>query len=159
MDQHGPTSDVDGSFTGHTADHRPVLAGIQVREEDLEPQKGLDIASAVFRAAGVVILILALGQFAAWWLNRPPGGAGIGLLIGDTIRLIVFAGLLWAAGDLASLAIKTHYDIRAARILLARQTSMMRQMAAARGEVPPAGQDGHRREGDPVEIGTHGGAS
>lgn len=39
---------------------------------------------------------------------------------------MVFAGLLWGAGDLANIAIKTHYDIRAARILLARQTYMMR---------------------------------
>ena len=150
MDGKLPGTDHDGSYTGHTPDNRPVLAGIHVREDDLEPQKGLDIASAVFRVGAGVILILALVQFAAWWIDPPPGGAGLGLLVGDTIRLIVFAGLLWAAGDLASLAIKTHYDIRAARILLARQTYMMRQTAAARGEVEPAGVDGHRREGDPV---------
>ena len=157
MQGKGPSSDGEGSYTGHTPDSRPILAGIQVREEDLEPQKALDIASMLFRIAAGVILILALGQFAAWWLNQPPGGAGAGLLIGDTIRLIVFAGLLWAAGDLASLAIKTHYDIRAARILLARQTYMMRQMAAARGEVESPGSDGYRRQDDPV--GTGSGAS
>lgn len=156
MDENIVTHDGEGSFTGHTADHKPVLAGVQVREEDLEPQKGLDIASMVFRVAGLVILILAIGQFAAWWLDRPPGGAGVGLLIGDTIRLIVFAGLLWAAGDLASLAIKTHYDIRTARILLSRQTYMMRQMAEARGETGPVAADGHRREDDPAESGVHG---
>lgn len=156
MDEKDATPDGEGSYTGHTADHRPVLAGVQVREEDLEPQKALDIASAVFRVAGVVILVLAIGQFAAWWIDRPPGGAGIGLLVGDTIRLVVFAGLLWAAGDLASLAIKTHYDIRAARILLARQTYMIRQMGAARGEIGSVAPDGHRREDDPVESGFHG---
>jgi len=153
MDGNGPGIGGEGSYTGYTTDNRPLLAGIHVREDDLEPQKGLDIASVVFRVAAGVILILALVQFAAWWIDRPLGGAGLGLLIGDTIRLIVFAGLLWAAGDLASLAIKTHYDIRAARILLARQTYMMRQMAAARGEVEPAGPDGHRRETDAVESG------
>ena len=93
---------------------------------------------AFLAIASVVILVLALGQFAAWWLNRPPGGAGIGLLVGDTIRLIVFAGLLWGAGDLANLMIKTHYDIRAARILLARQTYMMRKMGEANGSLPTA---------------------
>ena len=156
MDGNVPGTERDGSYTGHTADNRPMLAGMQVREDNLEPQKALDIASTLFRIAAGVILILALGQFAAWWLSRPPGGAGVGLLVGDTIRLIVFAGLLWAAGDLASLAIKTHYDIRAARILLARQTYMMRQMAEARGEVEPAGPDGHRRETDVVESGAGG---
>ena len=154
MHGHGPSSDGEGSFTGHTADSRPVLAGIQVREEDLEPQKGLDIASTLFRIAAAVILVLALGQFAAWWLNQPPGGAGVGLLIGDTIRLVVFAALLWAAGDLASLVIKTHYDIRAARILLARQTYMMRQMQEASGTVNVPTADGYRRQDDPVETRT-----
>ena len=154
MHGQGPGSDGEGSFTGHSADSRPILAGIQVREEDLEPQKALDIASMLFRIAAAVILVLALGQFAAWWLNQPPGGAGVGLLIGDTIRLVVFAALLWAAGDLASLAIKTHYDIRAARILLARQTYMMRQMLEASGDVEVASADGFRRQDDPVETGT-----
>ena len=154
MEGNGPTMDGEGNFTGHTPDNRPMMAGMQVREEDLEPQKGLDIASNVFRVAGGVIFILALVQFAAWWISRPPGGAGAGLLIGDTIRLIVFAGLLWAAGDLAALAIKTHYDIRAARILLARQTYMMRQMLEASGTVDVPTADGYRRQDDPVETRT-----
>lgn len=155
MDGDVPGTDGEGSYTGHTADNRPLLAGIQVREEDIEPQKGLDIASAVFRVAGVVILILALGQFAAWWINRPPGGAGLGLLVGDTIRLVVFAGLLWAAGDLASLAIKTHYDIRAARILLARQTAMMRQMLPSDPDIGRGAAGSQRREGDHAEGEIH----
>jgi hypothetical protein len=115
---------------------RPQLAGVEVREDDIEPQRGLHLIAVVFRVSGVVILLLALWQFAAWWLNRPPGGVGIGLLVGDTIRLIVFSGLLWAAGDLANLMIKTHHDIRAGRILLARQTYMMRQLGIAKGALP-----------------------
>ena len=158
MDGAVPSTEGEGSYTGLDAENRPLLAGIHVREEDIEPQKGLDIASAVFRVAGVVILILAVGQFAAWWIDRPPGGAGLGLLVGDTIRLIVFAGLLWAAGDLASLAIKTHYDIRATRILLARQTYMMRQLVAAGGETGVIAPDGRRRESDHSE-GSAGNAS
>jgi hypothetical protein len=109
----------------------------------------------VVHVSAGVILVLALGQFAAWWLDRPPGGAGMGLLIGDTIRLIVLSALLWAAGDVIKLVIKTHYDIRAARILLTRQTYMMRSMGVASGELPaveePAGtrraHDEHRAAG------------
>jgi len=71
------------------------------------------------------------------------------VLVGDTIRLIVFAGLLWAAGDLATLWIKTHHDIRAARILLARQTSMMRRIGIKSGMLPPNEQtEKHRRGAD-----------
>ena len=122
--------------TGHRPGKRPMLAGIEVREEDLEPQKGLDVAGVVVRVSSVVVFVLAVAQFAIWWLDRPPGGAGMGLLVGDTIRLIVVAALLWAASDVTALLIKTHYDIRAARILLARQTYMMRNMGVASGELP-----------------------
>ncbi|MBD0319992.1 MAG: hypothetical protein ICV87_06650, partial [Gemmatimonadetes bacterium] len=96
--------DGESNETGRRPGRRPMLAGVEVREEDLEPQKGLHIVGLLFRISSVVILVLALGQFGVWWLNRPPGGAGIGLLLGDTIRLMVFAGLLWGAGDLANIA-------------------------------------------------------
>jgi hypothetical protein len=142
-----PVIEGESNETGHRPGRRPLLSGVEVREEDLEPQKGLHLVGILFRIASVVILVLALGQFAAWWLNRPPGGAGIGLLVGDTIRLIVFAGLLWGAGDLANLMIKTHYDIRAARILLARQTYMMRKMGEANGSLPSPNLP-HRRASD-----------
>jgi hypothetical protein len=138
---------------------KPELEGVEVREEDLEPQRGLHIAAVLFRAAATIILLLALVQFAVWWLDRPPGNIGIGLLVGDTIRLIVFSGLIWAAGDLANLMIKTHYDVRAARILLARQTYMMKQMGIAGGELPLIEDVGERRGLDPedtVEPGTAG---
>jgi hypothetical protein len=134
--------------TGHRADGRPMLAGLHVREDDLEPQKGLHLVTIMLRVCSVVILVLAVVQFAAWWLDRPPGGAGLGLLLGDTVRLIVFTGLLWAAGDLATLWVKTHYDMRAARILLARQTYMMRQMGLASGDLPQAEPTHERREAD-----------
>jgi hypothetical protein len=142
-----PVIEGESNETGRRPGRRPLLSGVEVREEDLEPQKGLHLVGILFRISSVVILVLALGQFAAWWLNRPPGGAGIGLLVGDTIRLIVFAGLLWGAGDLANLMIKTHYDIRAARILLARQTYMIRKMGEANGALPTSVQP-HRRASD-----------
>ncbi|HEY7769814.1 hypothetical protein [Longimicrobium sp.] len=126
---------------------RPMLAGVEVREEDLEPTKGLEVATVVVRVAAAVVLLLALFQFGYWWFDRPPGGVGMGLLIGDTIRLIVFAALLWAGADLAGVMIKTHYDIRASRILMARQTYMMKQMGVAKGALPPE-EAGHRRADD-----------
>jgi hypothetical protein len=148
---HAAVMDGESNETGRRPGRRPMLAGVEVREEDLEPQKGLHVVGLLFRVSAVVILVLALGQFGAWWLNRPPGGAGIGLLLGDTIRLMVFAGLLWGAGDLANIAIKTHYDIRAARILLARQTYMIRQIGEANGTLTPMTLP-HRRATDaPVE--------
>lgn len=128
---------------------RPHISGVEVREEDLEPQRGLRTMSWVFRGSAAVIFLLALYQFVAWWLDPPPGGVGTGVLVGDTIRLIVFAALLWAAGNVGTLIIKMHYDVRAGRILLARQTHMMKQIGIAQGLLPeqmPSDED--RREAD-----------
>ena len=51
----------------------------------------------------------------------------IGVLFAEAVRLVIFAGLLWGAGDLAVLWVKSHYDIRATRILVARLAYMMRR--------------------------------
>lgn len=64
--------DGESNETGRRPGKRPMLAGVEVREEDLEPQKGLHIVGLLFRISSVVILVLALGQFGAWWLDRPP---------------------------------------------------------------------------------------
>ncbi|HYJ80229.1 MAG TPA: hypothetical protein VEW03_11530 [Longimicrobiaceae bacterium] len=136
------------SIDEHPRGRRPVMAGVEVRQEDVETQRGLHLAEVVVKVSAVVILLLALAQFAVWWLDRPPGGAGMGLLIGDTIRLVVVSALLWAAADVIQLLIKSHYDLRAARILLARQTYMMRQMGIHSGEMPPQDAEGARRADD-----------
>lgn len=128
-----------------------VLAGVEVRDEDLEPQVGLHFIGIVFRVSAVVILLLALWQFADWWLDRPPGDVGLAVLVSDTIRLIVVSALLWAASNLADLLVKSHYDIRAGRILLARQTYMMHQMGIANGSLPPAPAQTDRRGLTPHE--------
>jgi hypothetical protein len=133
----------------HPTAGRPTLAGIEVRENDIEAPRGINVVSAVVRVSAVVILLLALGQFVHWWLNRPPGGAGMGLLVGDTIRLIVLSALLWAAGELATLMVKTHYDIRATRILAARQTHMLRQIAIGSGYLAGAETPEHSGSSDP----------
>ena len=130
---------------------RTMLAGVEVRDHDLEPQVGLRFIGAVIRVSSVVILLLALWQFVDWWMDRPPGNVGMAVLVSDTIRLIVVAALLWAASNLADLLVKSHYDIRAARILLARQTYMMQQMGIAAGTLPPAPAESDRRGLTPRE--------
>jgi hypothetical protein len=124
---------------------RTTLAGVEVRDEDLEPQRGLHFVGIVFRISSVVILLLALWQFVDWWMDRPPGDVGLAVLVSDTIRLVVVSALLWAASNLADLLVKSHYDIRAGRILLARQTYMMQQMGIANGTLPAAPPDADRR--------------
>lgn len=120
-----------------------MLAGVFVREEDLEPQKGLSFVSLLFRAlAGLLLFLMAVQVLLG--LGNPAPGA-MGTLLGEAVRLLVFAGLLWGAGDLATLGVKTFYEMRASRILLARQTYMMRKIAESGGELPPIEAPHNRR--------------
>lgn len=141
----------DAAADAGSRHRRPTLAGVEVREADLESTPGLHIATVVIRVASGVVLLLAIFQFFNFWMDPPPGGVGVALLVSDTIRLIVFSALLWAGAELADVLIKSHYDLRATRILVARQTYMMRQMGIATGELP-ADEDhvGQRRADDPA---------
>ena len=146
-------SDIERTAT--TTDERDsgsrfVLAGVDVREEDVESSTGLDIVGVVVRIAAVVILLLAAWQAWDWLRDPPPGGAGTSVIVGDTIRLIVTAALLYAAANLADVIVKASHELRASRILLARQTYLMRQVAASVGDikVQPAKLD---RRGLPPE--------
>lgn len=138
---------VTGARSARQSGRRPSLAGVEVREEDLIPMPGLTFVALVFRISAIVILALAMWQFADWWTDRPPGDVGLSVLVGDTIRLIVVSALLWAASHLAQLLIRSHYDLRASRILLSRQTYLLRQMAVHAGAIARAEpRTGERRD-------------
>jgi hypothetical protein len=44
--------------------------------------------------------------------------------------------LLWAAGDLAVLWVKSHHDLRATRILITRIAYMLQHAVKSNGRVP-----------------------
>jgi hypothetical protein len=113
----------------------PVLAGVPVREEDIEPEKGLRTIAVLFRGMAVLLLLLMIVQVFVGLTSTVP--VSIGVLFAEAIRLVIFAGMLWGAGDLAVLWVKSHYDLRATRILSARMAAMMRQMGEAEGTLPP----------------------
>jgi hypothetical protein len=99
---------------------RPVMAGVPVRPEDIEPTVGLHGVAKLFRVlSGLLLLLMALQV-----LSGLTGTVEIsyGVLFAEAVRLIIFAGLLWGAGDLADLYVKSHHDTRATRILMARLT-------------------------------------
>ena len=102
----------------HKSEELPNIDGVPVREDDIEPVKGLRTIAVIFRGLSIILLILMVLQafFAA--TSTVPLSAGV--VVADAVRLIIFAGLLWGAGDLAVLFVKSHYDLRATRILLAR---------------------------------------
>jgi hypothetical protein len=97
---------------------QPNIEGVHVREDDIEPVKGLRTIAVIFRGLSVILLILMVLQAFFAMTSTVPLSAGV--VLADAVRLIIFAGLLWGAGDLAILFVKSHYDLRATRILTAR---------------------------------------
>jgi hypothetical protein len=117
---------------------RPVLAGITVREDDIEPVKGIRFIAWLFRGMAVLLLVLMVIQVLSSATGTVPASPGV--VFAEAVRLIIFAGLLWGIGDLAVLWVKSHYDIRATRILTTRIAYMMRQMGEADGTLPAASE-------------------
>ena len=91
-----------------------------IRQSDLEPYVGLRYLSKLFKLMGVILGLLLIAEIITGVVAQ--GSAAIPTLLGEASRLIVLAGLLWGVGDLAILLIDVGHDVRAARILLARQT-------------------------------------
>src|SRR4051794_5635404 len=96
----------------------PVIP--DVRLTDLEPYVGLRYLSKLFKLMGVVLLLLLVAEIITGVVAQ--GSAAIPTLLGEASRLIVLAGVLWGVGDLAVLLVDVGHDVRAARILLARQS-------------------------------------
>lgn len=99
----------------------PAERAMQVRESDMEPYVGLGYLSKLFRFIAIFLVILLVAEIATGLVAQ--GRAAIPTLLAEASRLIVLAGLLWGAGDLALLLIDVGHDVRAARILLGRQVS------------------------------------
>lgn len=127
---------VDG--TRRDSHERPTMAGIVVREDDIEQMKGIRFIAYLFRGMAVLLIVLMLLQVLSGISGAVPASPGV--LFAEAVRLIIFAGLLWGVGDLAVLWIKSHYDIRASRILLARIAYMIRESGEASGTVKPASE-------------------
>ncbi len=120
---------------------RHLLAGVEVREDDIEPVKGIRALAILFRGMAIILLLLMAAQLFFGFTGTVP--VSIGVLLAEAVRLLIFAGLLWAIGDLAVLWVKSHYDIRATRILTARIAYMMRQIADAKGSPSSSGAGSH----------------
>jgi hypothetical protein len=115
----------------HVATNRPELSGITVREDDVEPVRGIRSVVVLFRGMAVLLLLLTVVQVVLGLTSTVP--LSMGVVFAQAVRLIIFAGLLWGGGDLAKLAVKSHYDLRATRILVARVDHMVRHLTDTTG--------------------------
>jgi hypothetical protein len=115
------TGSVKARGIGKPAEHLEegaIIAGI--RATDIEPYTGLRYLSKLFRFIAIIVLLLAVAEVATGLYAH--GTDAIPTLLGEISRLIVIAGVLWGTGDLAHLLIDVGHDVRASRVLLARQT-------------------------------------
>ena len=101
-------------------------AGMGVRDEDLEPHAGLRYIARLFKVLSLLLILLLVAEIVIGIFRQ--GAAGIPSLLVDATRLIVFAGLLWGAADMALMLIESNHDLRATRILVGRLNGKVQQL-------------------------------
>mgnify|MGYP003578069864 CR=1 FL=1 len=124
---HGSSS---ATMERRTSEHRPSLGGVPVRERDIEETRSIRFIAFLFRGMAILLLLLMAAQIVFGLTSTVPLSPGV--LFADAVRLVIFAGLLWGAGELAVLWVKSHYDIRAQRILTARIEHLLQHQVAGR---------------------------
>ena len=87
---------------------------MQVRAADLEPYIGLKYLSRLFKLMAVILILLLVSEVITGLVTD--GINALPQLLPEVSRLVVLAGLLWGAGDLAILFIDMGHDVRATRI-------------------------------------------
>ena len=107
----------------------PALAGVPVREDDIEPTLGLHWVARLFRGLAMLVFVLMVLQLALGLTSTVD--LSYGMLLAEAVRMLILACLLWAAGALADLFVRSHQDLRATRVLLARIAYRLREDEAA----------------------------
>lgn len=97
---------------------RAILAGMQVRDEDVAAASSGRAAVTLFRVLSGAVLVFLVAQVMADLSgeNAVPFRA----LVGRAGRLAITSGVFWGASQLAALLSTVQEDLRLTRILLAR---------------------------------------
>lgn len=106
----------------------------RVRAADLEPHAGLRYIARLFKVLAVLLVLLLVAEIVMGLVQQ--GTAALPTLLVEATRLVVFAALLWAAGDIALMVIDANHDLRALRILVGRISAQTRRLGGD-GEIPP----------------------
>ena len=113
-------------------EHRKTETEGEVRTTDLEPYVTLRYIARLFKVLGLLMVVMMIAEVVIGIMS---GGAAesITSLVAGATRMLVLAGLMWGAGDLAILLIDAGHDLRVARILLGRINA---ELHRAGGEEP-----------------------
>lgn len=111
---------------------------MEVREEDLEPHAGLRYIARLFKVLSILLILVLIFEIVLGLVNE--GAAAVPTLLVEATRLIVFAGFLWGAADIALMLIESNHDLRALRILVGRTNGRIERIEerfVPRDDVPP----------------------
>jgi hypothetical protein len=122
---HAPSADAQGEHHRDAGTPRYM----KVRDDDLEPHAGLRYIARLFKLLAVLLLLLLVAEAVLGLIQQ--GQAAIPTLLVEATRLIVFAGLLWGAADMALMLIESNHDLRATRILVGRLNGRMQSLERA----------------------------
>ena len=126
----------------------PTLAPeMRVREEDLEPHAGLRYIARLFKVLALLLLLLLMAELIIGVMQG--GETALPTLLIEATRLIVFAGFLWGAGDLALMFIESNHDLRATRILVGRLNGRLQRIMQHQGIAEPT-EPGQRQRSTPT---------
>jgi len=109
---------------------------MDVRDEDMEPHEGLRYIARLFKILAILLILLLIGEAILGLVNQ--GNAAIPTLLVEATRIIVFAALLWAAGDMALMLIESNHDLRATRILVGRLNGKVARLESGSVAAKPA---------------------
>lgn len=117
-------------------DEVPETPAVQalVREEDLEPHDGLRYIARLFKTLALLLIFMMIAEVVIGL--QQDGLNALGTLLVEATRLIVFAGFLWGAGDMAVMLIESNHDLRATRILLGRLNGRVERYLRAHDDGP-----------------------
>ena len=130
----------EDSTSQPAGDQAPLAPEMRVREEDLEPHAGLRYIARLFKVLAVLLILLLIAEVI---IGLSQGGAtALPTLLIEATRLIVFAGFLWGAGDMALMFIESNHDLRATRILVGRLNARLQRIMQHQGleDTSPPGQ-------------------
>ena len=106
----------------------PAIAA-DVREQDMEPHAGLRYIAWLFKVLAILMVLVLIAEVVIGLRSGTP--MAMTTLMVEATRLVVFAGFLWAAGDMALMFIESNHDLRATRILVGRLIAMAAEPEAA----------------------------
>ena len=126
-----------------TGDDAPLAPEMRVREEDLEPHAGLRYIARLFKVLAILLLLLLVAEAIIGLVQQ--GQTALPTLLIEATRLIVFAGFLWGAGDMALMFIESNHDLRATRILVGRLNARLQRIMQHQGLEDDAPTPGERQ--------------